>query len=110
MITYDTIPTALQEILDRLERIENKHSNPENGKVDDSWMTVEQLIQYLPGNPTKKTIYRKVSNRQIPHSKEFGRLSFRKSEIDEWLRNKKRKTVSEVNAEAGGNLKPRKKS
>lgn len=73
----------------------------------DRWMTIKELVDYLPGKPAIQTIYHKVAEREIPHVKEMGKLMFRKSEIDEWLKNKKRKTVAEVYADAGSNLKPR---
>lgn len=52
----------------------------------DCWMNVEQLIEYLPGKPSKQTIYCWVNSGTIPHHKpSAGRLTFRKSEIDKWL-------------------------
>lgn len=52
----------------------------------DRWMNVNELIEYLPGKPSKQTVYCWVNSGSIPHHKPSpGRLNFRKSEIDKWL-------------------------
>ena len=57
-----------------------------NEQSADRWMNVDQLIDYLPGKPSKQTVYCWVNSGTIPHHKPSqGRLAFRKSEIDKWL-------------------------
>jgi len=70
----------------------------------DKWLSISELCNYLPGHPAKATIYSKVSKRQIPHKKMDGRLAFLKSEIDNWLQSKGRKTHVEIEADVEENL------
>jgi excisionase family DNA binding protein len=57
----------------------------------DRWFNVNELCNYLPDRPAKQTIYGKVSNNEIPHYKDTKKLRFLKSEIDEWLKQGKKK-------------------
>ena len=61
------------------------------------FMTIDELCEYLPYKPIKATIYKKARKRLIPHAKQGKNLVFLKSEIDEWLRSGKVKTVKELN-------------
>ena len=49
------------------------------------WMSVEDLINYIPGHPAKQTIYYWVWRKAIPYHKAGAKLQFLKSEIDAWL-------------------------
>lgn len=46
------------------------------------------------------TIYDLVHKRKIPHSKRGGDLYFSRNELLQWLKDGKRKTVSEIQADA----------
>lgn len=74
--------------LDSIERAIQNFSNSEK-ENEPQWMTLEQLVQYLPGNPAKSTIYAKVSKGEIPFTKYAKRLVFDKAEIDNWIKSKK---------------------
>lgn len=86
-ITFNDIPIALQEIIDRLDRIENMAMNNGQKLADkvDEWMTIDQLIKYLPSHPKKATIYGWVNKRTIPYNKRGKNLIFSKKSIDEWM-------------------------
>jgi predicted DNA-binding transcriptional regulator AlpA len=73
---------------------------PTNHHSEDRWYDIDELIDYLPGNPAKATIYGYVSRTEIPYHKTGKRLSFLKSEIDNWLKSKRRKTSAEIAEEA----------
>lgn len=76
-------------------------SNQKEPKEDlDKWMNLPELIDYLPDHPATATIYSWVSSRKIPHHKGSKTLRFLKSEIDQWLSSGKRKSESELQAEA----------
>ncbi|GAB3719815.1 hypothetical protein GCM10027592_63450 [Spirosoma flavus] len=64
------------------------------------WFSIEELSNYLPGNPAVTTLYGKVQRREIPHKKMGKRLVFLKSEIDQWLKEQHRKSRSEINTSA----------
>jgi len=78
-----------------------KYNKSKDFQTDqDRWFSLEELQGYIPGNPAKATIYGWVHAREIPHKKFGKRLAFLKSEIDEWLKSKRRRTVSEIREEA----------
>lgn len=52
---------------------------------EQKWLTLSELIDYLPTKPAPATIYGWVSKKTIPYHKCGKRLSFLKSEIDEWV-------------------------
>lgn len=49
------------------------------------WFSLNELMEYLPAKPSAATIYGWVSKKTIPYHKCGRRLSFLKSEIDEWV-------------------------
>jgi predicted DNA-binding transcriptional regulator AlpA len=71
-----------------------------NSPEPDRWLNLPALCEYLPGRPVKATIYGKVSKRIIPFHKKGRELFFLKSEIDAWLKEGRRKTNREIEAEA----------
>lgn len=44
----------------------------------------------------RRTIYKLTHRREIPHRRVGGRLYFRRSELEQWIDNGRRKTVSEI--------------
>lgn len=61
-------------------------------------MTVDQLSEYL--TIARQTIYGKCGAKEIPYIKIGKRLYFKKSDIDKWLDNGKRQTVTELHQQA----------
>lgn len=53
----------------------------------DKWLSICDLIDYLPDKTARATIYGWVSQGLIPYHKYGKKLTFLKSEIDEWLYN-----------------------
>jgi predicted DNA-binding transcriptional regulator AlpA len=103
-LTFEQLPSAIEELLGRMSAIENLLRTSQSNEDVDRWFSIEELIEYLPGKPTKATIYKWVSQKSIPHSKAH-RLAFRKSEIDEWLQTKARKTLTQLEGTAFKALK-----
>lgn len=52
----------------------------------------------------KPTVYGWVHDRSIPHSKAGKRLYFNVADIEEWIAKGRRKTISEIEVEAGSYL------
>ena len=69
-------------------------------KVEDRWLDMNELLEYLPGSISKSTIYGYVSKRSIPVHKSGKRLAFLQSEIDLWLKSKRLKTTAELEQDA----------
>jgi len=102
-LLFDDLPEAISKIwfkLNAIETILNERQNEDGSERTDRWFSLEELQDYVPGNPAKATIYGWVHDREIPHKKFGKRLAFLKSEIDEWLKSKRRRTVSEIREEA----------
>ncbi len=83
-----------QEIEDTLLNYnKNGNSNP------DRWLSLDELREYLPGKPTRATIYRWVKQGKIPTKKFGNRLGFLKSEIDQFLKEKHRIVNKKIQVE-----------
>ena len=81
-------------ILERLERIEAILS-----KNTKSFLTVDDLIDYTGFK--RSYIYKLVHLNEIPYSKPQGKiLFFDRAEIDEWLRQNKSKSKSQISNNA----------
>ncbi len=71
----------------------------------DRWFDLNELCQYHPDKPTKPTVYGWVNAGIIPVHKGGKKLRFLKSEIDNWLRQGRKKTLAETASEAETYLK-----
>jgi excisionase family DNA binding protein len=85
-------------IADRLERIENilLQLRPETKIVEteNQILTLKKLCEYVDMAPA--SIYKRTSDRSIPHYKLGKKLYFKKDEIDEWMVSNKVKTRKEI--------------
>lgn len=81
----------------------------ETSAQTDCWFDLTELCNYLPDKPAKPTVYGWVRNAIIPCHKGQKKLRFLKSEIDTWLMQGRKKTVSEIKAESNNYLKIQKK-
>lgn len=92
----------ISERLDNIERLlielknTKRHSNNEIDQLPEL-MSIHQLSKYL--SLANQTIYTFTSKHLIPYFKKGKRLYFRKSEIDAWISNGRRKTISEIEQE-----------
>jgi len=64
------------------------------------WFDLNELCIYHPDKPSKPTVYGWVNAGIIPVHKGGKKLRFLKSEIDNWLRQGKKKTLAETASEA----------
>lgn len=51
--------------------------------------SLNEVCNYLPGKPSRQTVYGYTSKKIIPHHKMGKRLIFFQSELDQWLKNGK---------------------
>lgn len=70
--------------------LKQNQNNPseQQPQLNDRWMSVEDLCEYLPFKPTKGWVYVKTykgSKDKIPFRKCGKRLLFLQSEVDHWL-------------------------
>jgi excisionase family DNA binding protein len=100
------------EIIDaRLARIEKllldlKSLAFENSPEPETVLLIRQVAELV--KLSVPTIYGYVSRNEIPYSKKGKRLYFFKAEIIEWIKEGRRKTNSEIAAEANTYLKRKK--
>lgn len=83
---------SIEKILDDRQSIHLDENLPQ-------WFNLDEVINYDPAKRTKPTWYSMVSRGQVPYHKSGNRLMFLKSEIDEWLKSGKHKTMSEIKDE-----------
>lgn len=69
-----------------VENLDLKISVPDDLKPL-TWMNLKELQEYLPDKPARMTIYAWVQQGKIPVQKGGKKLTFLRSEIDEWLLN-----------------------
>ena len=74
----------------------------------DRWFDLNEFCIYHPDKPSKPTVYGWVNAGIIPVHKGGKKLRFLKSEIDNWLRQGRKKTWAESAIEAEQYLKTKK--
>jgi len=71
----------------------------------DRWFDLNELCIYHPDKPSKPTVYGWVNIGAIPVHKGGKKLRFLKSEIDNWLKQGRKKTLAETASEAEAYIK-----
>lgn len=97
VFTQLSVPEVRQLFREELQEFFKRQSTPQN--TDDEIGGLE-LAEHITGLK-RPTIYNLVSERQIPFSKKGKRLYFYKKDLLKWLEQGKRKTQTELAAEAG---------
>jgi excisionase family DNA binding protein len=89
-------------ILKRLDDIELMLKNTSHTVIQTTSVTeilnLERAAEYI--SLSKSAIYKKTSERNIPHFKKGKKLYFKRSELDEWLTQNRIKTNSEIDQQA----------
>ena len=89
-------------ILDKLNTIENLLKTVmknDNGTVTiTEVLNLNQAAEYV--SLSKSAIYKKTSERNIPHFKQGKKLYFKRSELDDWLTGLKISTHAEIEKQA----------
>lgn len=89
-------------ILGKLNTIENLLKTVmknDNGTVSiNEVLNLNQAAEYV--SLSKSAIYKKTSERNIPHFKQGKKLYFKRSELDEWLTAMKIATKTEIEKDA----------
>ena len=89
-------------ILDKLNNLENLLKTlmqNDNGTVTiTEVLNLNQAAEYV--SLSKSAIYKKTSERNIPHFKKGKKLYFKKSELDHWLTSMKISTKHEIDQAA----------
>jgi excisionase family DNA binding protein len=83
----------------------SKQEHNEQPTENNRWFDLNELCIYHPDKPSKPTVYGWVNAGIIPVHKGGKKLRFLKSEIDNWLRQGKKKTFAETASEAEAYVK-----
>lgn len=99
--TFDNLPKLVKALISEVFDLKTSISNKETKKSEfDQWFDLDGLVAYDPEKRGKPTFYGYVSRNEIPFHKRGKKLTFLKSEIDEWLKSGRVKTNAEIEAEA----------
>jgi excisionase family DNA binding protein len=108
-ITLETLPRAFTQLLNEVAEIKGLIRNIQQVPEADQWFDLEGLCSYLPDRPSKHTVYEWVHNAKVPVHKGGKKLRFLKSEIDQWLKEGRRKTLAEIASEADQHCKTKRR-
>jgi excisionase family DNA binding protein len=106
-LTLETLPKAFTHLTNEVSEIKRlllEKSNEQTTETD-RWFDLNELCIYHPDKPSKPTVYGWVNAGTIPVHKGGKKLRFLKSEIDNWLRQGRKKTLAETASEAEAYLK-----
>ena len=87
-ISFDTLPKAVQTILERVEVLNQKFDNlplaPQEQPDDNRFVDINEILQTVFLQWKRQTIYNKCCLGEIPHSRIGSRLLFNLKECREW--------------------------
>jgi hypothetical protein len=101
-LTLETLPKAVTQLINDVSEIKRlllEKSNEQPTETD-RWFDLNELCIYHPDKPAKATAYGWVNAGTIPVHKGRKKLRFLKSEIDNCLRQGRKKTLAETASEA----------
>ena len=99
-ITFEKLPQAVTQLIDKVDSIErlllsqNNTTPPEEDKL----LTIREAAEIL--HLSVPTVYGLVQRAEVPVCKRGKRLYFSKLEITAWIMAGRKKTASEIEAEA----------
>lgn len=102
---FETIEERLSRIEILLINIKFQAGN--TGPQTDELLTITQAAELL--SLTTPTLYGLVHKRTIPFSKKSKRLYFSKSELTDWIRSGRKKTIAESQANPESHLRTSKR-
>lgn len=96
-LSFEQLPEAIGRLFGRIDELEaliKQQATP----IPEQFLDVQEAGELL--RLSVQTIYGLVHTRQIPHSKKGNRLYFKKSELQQWMQEGRRKTLSEIKEQA----------
>lgn len=109
-ITFEKLPQAVNQLIDKLDSIErlllSQNSTPQ--PEEDKLLTIREAAEIL--HLSVPTVYGLVQRSEVPVCKRGKRLYFSKQELVSWILSGRKKTVSEIDAEAEQYIQSRNKS
>jgi len=110
-LTFNDLPTAVTRLTNEVSELKSlilkKQENPPTNKTE-QLLTIKEASEFL--KLTVPTIYSKVSRNELPYMKQGKRLYFSNTELMEYIKEGRKKTNSEIEAEAETYLSNHKKA
>jgi len=109
-LSFDQLPEAVQKLsvkMDNLLTLLKEHPQPDQSTPQDEILTTKQAAEFL--HIQVPTLYSYVSKQRIASCKRGKHLYFIKSDLIEFVKAGRQKTVSEIETEADNNLSNRNK-
>ncbi|GEO03372.1 excisionase [Adhaeribacter aerolatus] len=107
--TFEELPKAVSLLLVKLDHIEQLllQNTSNSNSVSEQPLSVQEAAKFL--NLAVPTVYTLVSQQILPYSKKSKRLYFSKQDLTEWIQSGRKKTISEIQAEATAYLPTKKR-
>jgi excisionase family DNA binding protein len=105
-LSFDQLPTAVSQLNQRLENIERlltQKNEQHQTEPAEQLLTIQEAAEFL--NLTVPTLYSKVSKGELPVMKRSKRLYFSSIELMQYLKQGRKKSNSDIKAEANEYLK-----
>ena len=109
-LTFDQLPTAVNQLSIKLENIERlllEKSEKQPTTPPEQLLTIQLAAEFL--NLSVPTIYSKVSKNELPVMKRGKRLYFSRTELMNYIKEGRKKSNAEIEAEAEAYLLNNKK-
>lgn len=100
MITFENLPTAVTTLLKEVGELKELflNQNSQTLPTPEALLTIQQASEFL--NLSVPTIYSKVSKGELPVMKQGKRLYFSSFELMQFIKEGRKKTNAEIEAEA----------
>jgi excisionase family DNA binding protein len=108
VFTQLSIPEIRRLFRQELEAYFTEHPLPDSSQSEPDEIGGIDLAQQITGL-AKPTVYGLVAQSKIPHMKRGKLLYFSKQELTDWIKQGRRKTVADIEAEANSYLCEKKK-
>ncbi len=109
-ITFEKLPQAVTQLIDKLENIERLllSQNTAAPQEEEKLLTIREAAEIL--HLSVPTVYGLVQRSEVPVCKRGKRLYFSKRELIGWIMSGRKKTNSEINAEADDYIQSHKRA
>ncbi|HEY0261777.1 MAG TPA: helix-turn-helix domain-containing protein [Chitinophagales bacterium] len=108
-ITFEELPKVVVQIFNKVEKFETLLLKQIGGQPpqeqQDELLTIQQAAELL--KLTVPTLYGKTAKRELPFMKQGKRLYFSRTELLQYLKDGRKKTNAEIEAEAATYLRKR---
>ena len=104
-ISFENLPSAVAHLNNQVEEIKELILRRESASIPQKKtpIDIDRACEII--GKAKPTVYTLVRTRQIPCYKSGKKLYFFEDELLEWIRNGRRKTMVEIEAEATKNFR-----